>query len=1135
MPESSPRPSIRYFGDYTLRGVIARGGMGIVWQATHTALGRSCALKLIATGAGASPMERGRFLAEAEAAASLDHPNIVRVRHAGEFEGQFFLEMELVEGGTLAERLGEGAMTAREAAKMLQLIARAVHHAHERGVLHRDIKPNNVLLTPDGTPKLADFGIAKLLARSPELTSTFAILGTPAYLAPEAARGGARDSTVASDIYSLGSVLFELLTHRPPFVGPTALDILCQGQNTLPPHPRVLNSGIPADLEIICLRCLEPEPARRFPSAADLAEDLERFLGGQPIHSRPVSSLERLWRWSRRHPALALAISTALAAIIFGGGLVTWQWRRAEGLNYRLLEDLTTRRVTEAKAELKRGQTAIGLARLVRAARVAPWHSGAKQILHRWLKEGDLIAPVVTLLRASTEIESAEFAPGDRRVIAVRADNHGLLIDIASQKELLDVPLLKDHPRFIATATNSEVLVVHAESGALQQWRVKATSSDGVLAWSLPNVQLACANSPPTQCAAVDAAGQVWLSGLSSTNLPRVIGHFDSPVVMALNSTASLLAAADTNGAVTLWGRRPPEAAFPVDPDSSKAIQLPSSSGIPLQLLKFSPDGRWLLGVAHTNVIVWDLATGELRHNRIKHSGAISDVSFSHDSRWIATASYDGDATIWRSQDGSRVGEPFKHPTWVNCVRFSPTDHLLATTCSDGLVRLFATKDGRQLPGSATHELYVNTVEFAADGRSLLTASADRTARIWRLPEESGGQEATSVPGVVKVGIVTSPHSGLAMLSSTGELNLWDWTRSNRSPVRQFAGTNANANVLVWLPALDQFALGGSSTGAVQFVPRLASGVPHLPVTVTNRVTLLTSDEPGNRLLIGTASHSWLYDLREPEPQLLADFDFPEPFNAAFSPNGTRLVIASYNGTGRIFDAANGRPLGRLFDAGGPIQTVRFSPDSLKVMTASYAFAAHIWDATTGAALTPPLRHHAEATVGTFSAEGRWVATGGRDEAHLWDTLTGNERQAFPGISGYVRHIEFSPDQETLLLSTSGGKVQLFDVATGIEISGDWDLQKPNALVEGVHSTFAPGGEAILCWTDKGRVYAFPWPKPPPLQFLLEMGDWLAGRRFDDAGAMHLLGDSEISNLRLRLEAAERQGNLPNHLARYLH
>lgn len=311
---------LREFENYTILGDIAEGGMGMVHQAVHRGLNRPCALKLIRAGVLATPDERRRFVTEAEAAARLDHPNIVRVLRAGEHEGQWFLEMELVEGGTLADRIAQGAIPPREAAALIEPLARAVQHAHERGILHRDLKPANVLLGSDGQPKLADFGLARFLEKDSDLTRTLAVLGTPAYLAPELASGRARAATTAADIYSLGVILFECLTGQRPFRGQTALELLRAVQETTTPRPSSLREGLPRDMEVIALRCLAKEPARRFASAGELADELKRFLQDEPIHSRPVSVVERIWLWSRRQPAVA-----ALVLAVAGGlGVSAW-------------------------------------------------------------------------------------------------------------------------------------------------------------------------------------------------------------------------------------------------------------------------------------------------------------------------------------------------------------------------------------------------------------------------------------------------------------------------------------------------------------------------------------------------------------------------------------------------------------------------------------------------------------------------------------------------------------------------------------------------------------------------------------------------------------------------------------------
>lgn len=322
---------LQQFEDYTVLGEIDRGGMGVVYQAVHRGLNRSCALKVLRTGLLASDHERRRFLTEAEAAAKLDHPNIVRVGRAIEYQGQWLLEMELVEGGTLADRIAGASLIPSETARLVGRIARAVQHAHERGVLHRDLKPSNILLGNDGQPKLTDFGLARFLERESDLTRTVAVLGTPAYLAPEVASGRAREATTKVDIYSLGVVLFECLTGQRPFAGETALEILRAVQEGPVPSPQRLRPDIPTDLEIICLKCLHQDPAARYASAADLADDLDRWLRHEPIAARPPTAWERLIGIARRHPIRTglvglLGLSSLLFVTFLIASLSTYFW-----------------------------------------------------------------------------------------------------------------------------------------------------------------------------------------------------------------------------------------------------------------------------------------------------------------------------------------------------------------------------------------------------------------------------------------------------------------------------------------------------------------------------------------------------------------------------------------------------------------------------------------------------------------------------------------------------------------------------------------------------------------------------------------------------------------------------------------
>jgi len=338
-PSAEKPARVRYFGDYELLEQIAQGGMGVVYRAKQVSLNRLVALKMIRAGELANEAEVARFRAEAEAAANLDHPHIVPIYEVGEHEGQQYFSMKLVEGGSLAgvaasrqsaadPKGADSAALCRDAATMVTTIARAVHYAHQRGILHRDLKPGNILLDALGAPHVMDFGLAKSIGQESSMTLSGVIVGTPSYIAPEQA-AGVRVLTTAADIYSLGAILYELITGRPPFIGATALETLVQAREQEPVAPRTLIPRVDRDLEVICLKCLEKEPARRYGSAEALAGDLERWLAHEPILARPVTPLERVRKWMRRKPALA-ALVLALH-LVAGLGLigVLWQWRAA--------------------------------------------------------------------------------------------------------------------------------------------------------------------------------------------------------------------------------------------------------------------------------------------------------------------------------------------------------------------------------------------------------------------------------------------------------------------------------------------------------------------------------------------------------------------------------------------------------------------------------------------------------------------------------------------------------------------------------------------------------------------------------------------------------------------------------------
>jgi serine/threonine-protein kinase len=315
---------------HEVEAILGHGGMGIVYRARQRALDRSVAVKMLLAGPFAGPRELERFRRETAALACLRHPNIVQVYDAGAVDGRPYFTMELIEGGSLAQKLAGAPQPAHQAAALVALLAGAVQAAHDCGIVHRDLKPANILLTADGVPKISDFGLARRLEGGAELTQSGVPMGTPSYMAPEQARGRAGALGPAVDVYALGATLYELLTGRPPFQGDTVAETLRQVMDQEPVPPARLNRGVPHDLETICLKCLHKAPARRYASAAELAEDLDRFLTGKPIRGRPVGVAERAVKWGRRRPAAALLLAVLVVMAASAAGIGAWL-RHKEG------------------------------------------------------------------------------------------------------------------------------------------------------------------------------------------------------------------------------------------------------------------------------------------------------------------------------------------------------------------------------------------------------------------------------------------------------------------------------------------------------------------------------------------------------------------------------------------------------------------------------------------------------------------------------------------------------------------------------------------------------------------------------------------------------------------------------------
>ncbi len=346
-------------GDYEILAEIAKGGMGVVYKARQRSLDRLVAVKMLLFGPNAQPEYIKRFRAEASAAASLQHPNIVGIHEVGVHEGQHYFVMDYVEGQSLAEVVGKTPLPAKRAARYVRSVAEAIHYAHERGILHRDLKPSNVLIDAHDQPRVTDFGLAKRFEGDAGLTLSGQAIGSPGYLPPEQAEARRGKVSRRSDVYGLGGILYHLVTGRPPFQAESLTEVLRQVLNSEPVAPRLLNPTVPRDLETICLKCLEKEPARRYGTAQAVADELGWFLEDNPILARPLNTVEKAWRWCRREPVRALLIAGLLVVFALGAIGVLAQWRRAEANRYQTERALVRSEQEQYAAHVALAQTLI--------------------------------------------------------------------------------------------------------------------------------------------------------------------------------------------------------------------------------------------------------------------------------------------------------------------------------------------------------------------------------------------------------------------------------------------------------------------------------------------------------------------------------------------------------------------------------------------------------------------------------------------------------------------------------------------------------------------------------------------------------------------------------------------------------
>lgn len=983
-----PREPYPGVPEFEILGILGHGGMGVVYRAREVRLNRIVALKMIRAGAQARLEDLVRFRIEGETVARLQHPHIVQIFKVGEHDAQPFLALEYVEGGSLKQRLQRGALALEEAAALIEVLARAVHYAHQQGVVHRDLKPANILLAPEGQPKITDFGLAKFLGEDMELTQSGAILGTPSYMAPEQAAGNANRVGPASDIYALGAVLYELLGGQPPFAGSHTAEAMVRLVTEDAPSLVKVRPNLPRDLITICDRCMEREPARRYATAEALADDLKRYQAGEPIQARPVGSVERLWKWARRRPAVAALWAGVIGVALIGAAGILWQWSQA--LEAR---DQAARREVDAIEARNDAQEHAELAWKAQRETQQALQQAESQLYFSHIAQARLQVSNGNTAAADLLLDQC---PPKRRGWEwryLRGQLHGDLLTIAAHPNGMVALQCSPDGRWLVSA-GEDVKIWDADTGALVRTLPRFDAAVHSLAFQTPEGKYLAVGYR-------DGVARVFEPGTGT--LVQTIRTSNAPfaaAALAFQPGTSVLVIAGDDGAVRVW-----------DAVTGKENPLGMRHTGPVNGLAVSPDGRRLASCGVDGTRIWDSATGK-QVGRIPYRAY--SVRFSPDGGTLGIV-HGQVAKLWSLASLQELQTLGGHTGGINGGAYSHDGLTFATAGVDGLVVLWNSRTGEVQSTRVGHRGSVAHCAFHPNGRVLITGDPnygeiklwDLTRRL-DLTKPHRFEPRFDIPphDVMAVGFQAN-HRDVVMLRSGGQLQVRD---AMTAALRTEHVLPINRH---WPFAAGNGAVSADGAWVAAVSPRL-------------RIWEVTS---GKEVFAA------------PAPTTFA------PKQASLSRDGRRVALAEESDDGqrqvRVLDVPSGavvftvavKPRGpATHEPAAPV----LSPDGLwlaaEVFSEVGPTSLKLRELDTGRELWSA---GLEATLvsATFSADGRYLASAGQDgRIQIWEANRGAalHPQALPGLPG-LRALAISPDGR-LLAAHGGSRLRLLDIQSGQEI-----------------------------------------------------------------------------------------------------
>lgn len=951
---------------FLLVRLLGQGASGCVWLADDTMLQRQVALKLPQPMGG----DVAGLLREAQTAAHLRHANIVSVYEVGRENDQVFIASEYIEGLTLRDYLSSGTPAIAQTADLMAAVARALHHAHEQGVVHRDVKPGNILVNSEGQPFVTDFGLAKRLSHDETISSEGQILGTARYMSPEQASGRTRETDQRADIYAIGVILFEMLTGHLPYRG-NVRALLHQKVVEDAPSPRKLVPTIPKDLETICLRCLERDAGRRYQSAKEVADELERFRKGEPIKARPISSLERGWRWCRRRPAVASLAAGLILSLSLGlAGVSYFYWEAASAA------ELTRRALYRSQMALAAEYYEKGdisgvrqmLDRVVAEDRMSPLRG------FEWGYFDGLTRPFTQILNQGDAAGDVAISPTGDLLAATGANNKSIRVWKGKTGETIrTLSLAAGRFSAIDFAPNSSHLLSGSSDGKIRVW--SPVESDEAL--------VEIKHGPPVVFARFSPDGRRFLSAGSSGAVR--IWEADSQLLIAeiptgkngtkdarFSADGKSIAIAAQDGRIRVWDIDSGTTTHDLDPNPF------------LERLAFSDDGQTIVTGSYAGVVrIWSVSDETLLHTYDMNAGRIGDLEFVKGTPLLAILASDGQLHLYDTADLVEIRKLKTHNLTDGALARSGNSEYLAVGSGDGSVKLLRI-DRLNKPNTFWHEKHVRTVVFPTGGRRLVAADGGGTVRIWDietgesldLPDGPAGETAGAscqpqgdlvavadieqqvylwegesgkfirgfrVPesAIVDVAFSSSGRQ-LAVATRLGGCFVYESGRWDE-PRLTIAGREAALHSLAFSPD-DRSIVAGYDDGDVVFVAA-TDGSPQAPALHVPSIPLaLAFCEAGRLLAIGTDSGEiHLYDLRSRRTRSVIKGHTSRVNALATFPDGTTLISGGRDKELKLWDTASGELLTTLSGHVRQVFSISVSPDGGTIASGGLEGDVRIW------------------------------------------------------------------------------------------------------------------------------------------------------------------------------------------------